>query len=149
MTLRFLVSGLTEMQNTDAISIDTGKVASRRILVIEDEDNIATALQYVITREGHEYHRIADGAEAERKIRELRPDLILLDIMLPQVSGYEICQLVRRDADLRQTKILMMTARGSAMQKDRAMEQGADGFLAKPFSLDELRLKMRSQLEAG
>ncbi len=137
------------MQNFEAIAMMRAKTAPRVVLVIEDEDNIALALQYVITREGHEYHRISDGADAERKIRELRPDLILLDIMLPHVSGYEICQLIRRDAEMGDMKILMMTARGSAMQMDRAIEMGADGFLAKPFSLEELRLKMRSQLEQG
>jgi len=117
-----------------------------RILVVEDEDNIAMALQYVIEREGHRYFRVADGAEAERAIREIRPDLILLDIMLPQVSGYDICQSVRADPDLAGVKILMMTARGSVAQRDRALAAGADGFFAKPFSLDDLREKMRAQL---
>lgn len=104
------------------------------------------ALQYVIEREGHRYFRIADGAEAEAAIREIRPDLILLDIMLPQVSGYDICQSVRQDPELSGVKILMMTARGSAAQRDRALSAGADGFFAKPFSLDDLREKMRAHL---
>lgn len=119
---------------------------TRRILVVEDEDNIAMALQYVIEREGYRYFRISDGAEAERAIREIRPDLILLDIMLPQVSGYDICQSVRHDPDLAGMKILMMTAQGSAAQRDRALSVGADGFFAKPFSLDDLREKMRAHL---
>ncbi|MEN9408090.1 MAG: hypothetical protein RL216_64 [Pseudomonadota bacterium] len=119
---------------------------TRRILVVEDEDNIAMALQYVIEREGHRYFRIADGAEAEGAIRDIRPDLILLDIMLPQVSGYDICQSVRQDPELAGVKILMMTARGSAAQRDRALSVGADGFFAKPFSLDDLREKMRAHL---
>jgi two-component system phosphate regulon response regulator PhoB len=72
--------------------------------------------------------------------------LILLDIMLPQVSGYDICQSVRQDPELAGVKILMMTARGSAAQRDRALSVGADGFFAKPFSLDDLREKMRAHL---
>lgn len=120
---------------------------SCRVLVIEDEDNIALALQYVIAREGYEYHRVSSGSEAEDAIRAIQPDLILLDIMLPQVSGYEICAFVRGDPDLKHMKILMMTARGSALQKNRALSVGADGFIAKPFSLDDLRQKMRDHLE--
>ncbi len=124
----------------------TVNARTHRVLVVEDEDNIAMALQYVIEREGHRYFRISDGAEAEGAIRDLRPDLILLDIMLPQVSGYDICQSVRADPELSGVKILMMTARGSAAQRDRALAVGADGFFAKPFSLDDLREKMRAHL---
>ncbi|NBE07740.1 response regulator transcription factor [Paragemmobacter ruber] len=124
----------------------TVKSKTHRVLVVEDEDNIAMALQYVIEREGHRYFRIADGAEAEAAIREIRPDLILLDVMLPQVSGYDICQAVRSDGELAAVRILIMTARGSLAQRDRALAVGADGFLAKPFSLDDLREKMRAQL---
>lgn len=125
---------------------DTVNSRTRRVLVVEDEDNIALALQYVIEREGHSFFRISDGAEAEGAIRAIRPDLILLDIMLPQVSGYAICRSVRQDPDLAGIRILMMTARGSAMQKDMALSAGADGFFAKPFSLDDLREKMRAHL---
>lgn len=117
-----------------------------RVLVVEDEDNIALALQYVVEREGHRCFRISDGAEAEQAIREMRPDLILLDVMLPQVSGYDICRAVRADPAMAGVRILMMTARGSVAQRDRAMAAGADGFLAKPFSLDDLREKMRVNL---
>lgn len=125
---------------------DTVNARTHRVLVVEDEDNIALALQYVIEREGHRFFRVADGGKAEAAIRDIRPDLILLDIMLPQVSGYDICQAVRQDADLSGVKILMMTARGSAAQRDRALAVGADGFFAKPFSLDDLREKMRAHL---
>ena len=129
-----------------AVAPETARSNTRRILVVEDEDNIAMALQYVIEREGHRYFRIADGAEAETAIRDIRPDLILLDIMLPQISGYDICRSVRQDPGLSGVKILIMTARGSALQRDQAMSVGADGFFAKPFSLDDLREKMRGQL---
>lgn len=119
---------------------------THRVLVVEDEDNIALALQYVVERAGHRFFRVTDGAEAERAIRETRPDLIFLDVMLPQVSGYDICRSVRQDPACAGVKILMMTARGSVAQRDRALSAGADGFLAKPFSLDDLREKMRVHL---
>ncbi|PPB79536.1 response regulator receiver domain-containing protein [Albidovulum inexpectatum] len=118
----------------------------RRILVVEDEDNIAMALDYVLTREGYEHDRVANGADAMPKIRETRPDLVLLDVMLPEVSGYEICQNIRMDPSLKDTKVLMMTARGSAMERRKGLALGADGFIAKPFELKELREEVRRLL---
>ena len=113
-----------------------------RVLVVEDDDNIALALEYIVTREGCEHDRVANGGEALRRIRETRPDLVLLDVMLPEVSGYEICRTVRHDPSLETVRILMMTARGSAAERTRGLEQGADGFVLKPFDLKELRDKM-------
>ena len=119
-----------------------GKPA-RRVLIVEDEDNIALALDYLMTREGYEHDRVADGSEALPRIRETQPDLVLLDVMLPGVSGYDICQGVRTDPGLAGVKILMMTARGSAMERRRGIELGADGFIAKPFELKQLREEVR------
>jgi two-component system phosphate regulon response regulator PhoB len=117
--------------------------AAKRILVVEDEDNIAIALDYLLTREGYEQRRIATGAGAVDMIREMRPDLVLLDVMLPEVSGYEICQQVRLDPALAEVKILMMTARGSAMERRKGLAMGADGFISKPFELKALRAEVR------
>ena len=111
----------------------------RRILVVEDDDNIATALEYVVRKAGLTCDRVARGSEAMGRIHSFHPDLVLLDIMLPEVSGYDICDTVRRDPDLQRLKILMMTARGSANEARRAMEHGADGFITKPFDLTKLR----------
>ncbi len=115
----------------------------KRILVVEDEDNIAVALDYLMTREGYAQQRIATGAGAIDLIRETRPDLVLLDVMLPEVSGYEICQNVRLDPTLAAVKILMMTARGSAMERRKGLAMGADGFISKPFELKALRAEVR------
>ena len=109
------------------------------VLVVEDDDSIATALEYVIRREGLGCVRATLGSEALGLIDRHHPDLILLDIMLPDLSGYDICDEVRRDAALAETKVLMMTARGSASEQRRAMEHGADGFVSKPFDLAVLR----------
>ncbi len=121
----------------------------KRVLVVEDEDNIAVALNYLITREGYDQDRVANGADALARIRETHPDLVLLDVMLPEVSGYEICQAVRMDPHLRDVKILMMTARGSAMERRKGLALGADGFISKPFELAELRTEVRRILEGG
>lgn len=120
----------------------------RRVLVVEDEDNIAIALEFLITREGYGHDRVASGADALSRIRDTRPDLVLLDVMLPEVSGYEICQAVRLDPSLVHVKILMMTARGSAVERQKGLALGANGFVTKPFELKELREKVRSLLIA-
>ena len=122
--------------------------ARQTILVIEDEDNIAIALDYLISREGYAQERLATGTGAVERIRTLRPDLVLLDVMLPGVSGYEICQQVRMDAGLGAVRILMMTARGSAIERRKGLAMGADGFISKPFELKELRDEIRRILDA-
>ncbi len=116
------------------------------ILVVEDEDNIAIALNYLLTREGYTQTRLATGAGAVEMIRERKPDLVLLDVMLPEVSGYEICQSVRADESCADVRILMMTARGSAMERRKGLAMGADGFITKPFELKELREEVRKIL---
>ncbi len=120
-----------------------------KVLVVEDEDNIALALDFLMTREGYQHDRIANGADAMAKIRELHPDLVLLDVMLPEISGYEICQSIRLDPSLADVKILMMTARGSAIERRKGIALGADGFIAKPFELSELRDEVRRLLAQG
>lgn len=120
-----------------------------RVLVVEDEDNIALALDYLMTREGYDHDRIATGGGAIDLIRETHPDLVLLDVMLPDVSGYEICQSMRMDPAFAQVKILMMTARGSAIERRKGMALGADGFISKPFELKELRDEVRRLLDQG
>jgi len=121
----------------------------QRVLIIEDEDNIALALDFLMSREGYEHDRLATGAGALDRIRREHPDLVLLDVMLPDVSGYEICQEVRADAGLSNVKILLMTARGSAMERRKGLALGADGFISKPFELKELRGEVHRLLEAG
>ena len=121
----------------------------RRVLVVEDEDNIAIALDYLITREGYDYDRLANRSDAMTHIRKTHPDLVLLDVMLPEVSGYEICQEMRLDPTLSDVKILIMTARGSAIERRKGLALGADGFISKPFELKDLREQVRRLLEAG
>ncbi len=123
---------------------DTSRKAE--ILVVEDEDNIAIALNYLLTREGYNQTRIATGEGAVELIRKSKPDLVLLDVMLPGVSGYEICQSVRADPGCASVRILMMTARGSAMERRKGLAMGADGFISKPFELKELREEVRKIL---
>ncbi|MES2335932.1 MAG: response regulator [Pseudomonadota bacterium] len=117
-----------------------------RVLVVEDEDNIAAALEFLLLREGYGHDRVASGAEALPRIRDTRPDLVLLDVMLPEVSGFDICAGIRTDPALAAVKVLMMTARGSALERKRGIEIGADGFISKPFELKDLRAEVRRLL---
>lgn len=120
--------------------------ARARVLIVEDEDNIALALEFLMQREGYDHDRIASGAEALPRIRSTHPDLVLLDVMLPEVSGYEICKGIRTDPDLSAVKVLMMTARGSAVERRKGLALGADGFISKPFELKDLRDEVRRLL---
>lgn len=117
------------------------------ILVVEDEDNIAVALDFLLSRDGHNHFRLATGAGVVERIRAERPDLVLLDVMLPDVSGYQIVQDLRADPALKHVRVLMMTARGSVVERRKGLALGADGFIAKPFELSELRAEMARLLE--
>lgn len=119
------------------------------ILIVEDEDNIATALEFLLARAGHSHRRLATGAGALDEIRGNRPDLVLLDVMLPDVSGYQIIEAMRADPGLQKVRVLMMTARGSVVERKKGLELGADGFIAKPFELSELRNEMARLLGAA
>lgn len=117
-----------------------------QVLVVEDEDNIALALDLLLTREGYAHTRIDRGDQAMDHIRALRPALVLLDVMLPGMSGHEICQAVRLDPGLAGVRILMMTARGSAVERRKGLALGADGFILKPFEGNALRSELHRLL---
>ena len=117
-----------------------------QVLVVEDEDALATLLDYNLTREGFSVERAADGEEALLRIQEQPPDLLVLDWMLPKVSGVEVCRRVRAKAETRRTPILMLTARGEEADKVRGLETGADDYLVKPFAMTELVARIRALL---
>lgn len=119
------------------------------VLIVEDEDNIALALTHVLRREGYSVERVADGAKALPMIRSMQPDLVLLDVMLPEVSGYEICQTVRMDDSLSDIKILIMTARGTDVERRKGLALGADGFITKPFELTDLKQQVADCLSGS
>lgn len=116
------------------------------VLIVEDEDNIALALEYLLGRQGYRLHRIADGGLAMAAMAEHRPDLVVLDVMLPGCSGYEICQMIRRDPAFAATKVLMMTARGGEVERRKGLALGADAFLTKPFATSDLTAQIRELL---
>jgi two-component system, OmpR family, phosphate regulon response regulator PhoB len=116
------------------------------ILVVEDEEALATLLDYNLDKEGFRVERAGDGEEGLLKVEEETPDLILLDWMLPKVSGVEVCRQLRARPETRRTPILMLTARGEETDKVRGLDTGADDYVVKPFAMSELTARIRALL---
>ena len=116
------------------------------ILVMEDEDALATLLQYNLEKEGYDVAVAADGEEGMLQVEERTPDLILLDWMLPKLSGIEVCRRVRGRAETRNLPIIMLTARGEETDRVRGLDTGADDYMTKPFSMTELTARIRAVL---
>jgi two-component system phosphate regulon response regulator PhoB len=116
------------------------------ILVVEDEDSLATLLQYNLEKEGYGVSICADGEEALIRIDESQPDLVVLDWMLPTVSGIEVCRRLRQRTDTRNLPIVMLTARGEESDRIRGLDTGADDYVVKPFSMSELCARVRAVL---
>lgn len=111
---------------------------AKKILIAEDEPNIVISLEFLLTGAGYEVAIARDGSEAIRLAGTLRPDLIVLDVMLPSVDGFEVCRRIRDNPETRDTKILMLTARGRESEVEKGMVAGANAYLTKPFATKEL-----------
>lgn len=116
------------------------------VLVVEDEDALATLLQYNLDKEGYRVAVAADGEEALVQIDERQPDLVILDWMLPKVSGIEVCRRLRGRSETRNIPIIMLTARGEETDRIRGLDTGADDYVTKPFSMSELTARVRAVL---
>jgi DNA-binding response OmpR family regulator len=115
----------------------------KRILVVEDDLNLAAILRENLVFEGFDVDAVSDGAAALARAREFRPDLIVLDIMLPGANGFEVCAALRRETT---TPVLMVSARGQKSDKIRGLNLGADDYIAKPFEVDELLARVNAIL---
>jgi len=116
------------------------------VLIVEDEGPLAEMLRYNFEKEGFQVSTARDGEEALTMIEEAPPDLVILDWMLPQVSGLEVCRQIRRKPDTRDLPVIMLTARGEEADRVRGLEGGADDYITKPFSPGELVARMRAVL---
>ena len=121
---------------------------NRKILVADDESNIVISLEYLMKREGYTVLVARDGQEALDVIARDRPDLVLLDVMMPKKSGFEVCQAVRASEELQSIKILMLTAKGRDTDLAKGLALGADAYMTKPFSTRELVQKVAEMLGA-
>jgi two-component system phosphate regulon response regulator PhoB len=116
------------------------------ILIVEDEEPIQVLLSYNLEAEGFRPRGTANGEDVPRLIGEERPDLIILDWMLPGISGIEVCRLLRSRSETRDIPIIMLTARGEESERVRGLATGADDYIVKPFSVPELMARMRTIL---
>ncbi|NWF77973.1 MAG: response regulator transcription factor [Chloroflexi bacterium] len=118
-------------------------MTSDKILVVEDDRNLLDTLKYNLRKEGYEVVTAVDGAEALDVARREKPNLIILDIMLPKISGFEVCRILRKEMIV---PILMLTAKAEETDKIVGLEIGADDYMTKPFSLRELLARVRAML---
>jgi DNA-binding response OmpR family regulator len=107
---------------------------SKKILIADDEPNIVTALEYLLQRQGYEVKVARNGEEAMQLVENSRPDLVLLDVMMPLRSGYEVCRSIKARADLSGIKVVMLSAKGRDAEVTKGLALGADLYITKPFS---------------
>ena len=119
------------------------------VLVVEDEQDVAELLRYHLTKEGYEVALVGNGADALKRARELKPELVLLDIMVPQLNGWEVCRRLKKDPDLAQIPVIMVSGRVEEGDKVLGFEVGADDYVTKPFSPRELLARIRAVLRRG
>jgi two-component system phosphate regulon response regulator PhoB len=123
-----------------------GNLAKPTILIVEDEAPLLTLLRYNLEKQGFNVEEATDGQEALLRVAEGKPDLVLLDWMLPQLSGLEVCRQIRRRPNTRDLPIIMVTARTEDQDAVRALDTGADDYIAKPFAMDALMARIRALL---
>jgi DNA-binding response OmpR family regulator len=119
---------------------------AKRILIADDEPNIVVSLEFLMKRMGHVVKVANTGVDALSAVSEFKPDLILLDIMMPRMSGYDLCQSVRENPAWNGIKILMLSAKGRDIDVNKGMAVGADAYITKPFSTKELVAKVQQLL---
>jgi DNA-binding response OmpR family regulator len=122
---------------------------AHKILVVDDEPNIVLSLEFLMKRAGYEVRTASNGEEALQAIGEDVPDLVLLDVMMPKRDGYEVCQAVRANPQWRDVRIVMLTAKGRDVEREKGLALGADDYVTKPFATQELLERVRQLLGEG
>jgi len=115
---------------------------AKNVLVVDDEPNIVLSLKFLITQEGFEVRTASSGEEALKALNEKLPDLVLLDVMMPKPDGYEVCQKIRATPEWKDIPVIMLTAKGRDVEKEKGLAMGADDYITKPFSTQELIAKV-------
>ena len=106
----------------------------KRILVVDDEPHVVRSLTFVLKKEGYDVSSATDGEEAIAKVRESKPNIMFLDVMMPKKNGYQVCQEIKDDPSLSDIYIIMLTAKGQEADREKGLGLGADEFITKPFS---------------
>ena len=115
---------------------------SKKVLIVDDEPNIVAALEYLLEKSGYEVSVADNGEEALARVQSFSPDLVLLDVMMPRVNGYEVCRRMRERPDWKHIKIVMLSAKGRDVEVSKGVSLGADLYVTKPFSNVELVAKI-------
>ena len=119
---------------------------AKYVLIVDDEPNIVLSLEFLMKKEGYTVESVSNGEEAMLAIAETPPDLILLDVMMPRKDGYEVCQELRASPEWQDIKIVMLTAKGRDVEREKGLALGADDYVTKPFATRELVEKVKSLL---
>jgi CheY-like chemotaxis protein len=120
----------------------------KKILIADDNENIRDALAYILEGEGYRLWMAKDGAEALRKVKSGRPDIVFLDIMMPELNGYDVCRIIKNDPELKKTYVIMLTAQDQVAEQERGKEAGADEYIIKPYSPKEILTIIKRLLDA-
>jgi DNA-binding response OmpR family regulator len=118
----------------------------KKVLIADDEPNIVVSLEFLMKQQGYEVKVARDGEEAFAAVAAFGPDLILLDVMMPRMSGYDLCQKVRENAAWQDIRIIMLSAKGRDVEVTKGMAVGADAYVTKPFSTKDLLARVREML---
>lgn len=122
---------------------------AKRVLVVDDEPNIVMSLRFLMEREGFQVEVASTGQAAVAALDREPADLVLLDIMMPELDGFEVCQRIRNNPAWRATKVVMLTAKGRDVERDKGLALGADDYVTKPFSTRDLVAKVKRMLAPG
>ncbi len=122
---------------------------AKRVLVVDDEPNIVLSLRFLMEREGFEVEVAPTGEAALQALGRRPVDLVLLDVMMPELDGFEVCERIRTNPDWAATRIVMLTAKGRAVERDKGLGLGADAYVTKPFSTRELVARVKQMLSSG
>ena len=139
---------VTRRRAAEPVSYASSKPGAR-VLVVEDEHDVAELIRYNLAKEGYGVVLVADGAEALKRAREVKPEVILLDIMVPQLNGWEVCRRLKQDPETRALPVIMVTGRVEEGDKVLGFEMGADDYVTKPFSPRELVARVRAVARRG
>ena len=119
---------------------------SKRVLVVDDEPNIRLSLEFLMRKAGYEVTGVEDGEAALQAIKAAAPDLVLLDVTLPKLNGYEVCEAVRANPEWKGVRILMLTARGREIEREKGLALGADDYVTKPFATKDVVERVQALL---
>ena len=122
---------------------------AKRVLVVDDEPNIVMSLRFLMEREGLEVEVAPTGEAALQALERAPADLVLLDVMMPEIDGFEVCQRIRANPAWAKTPVIMLTAKGRDVERDKGRALGADDYITKPFSTRELVARIKQMLGAG